>query len=222
MNEQPSSQFDRVYSSINRAVFDRIPVSAGTILDIGCGDGTLGEALKRRAPCVVTGVTASEAETARARTVLDKAVVANLDHDDLSSLGQFDVIVCSHVLEHLRDPGKTLAGLRANLAPGGLLIVALPNPLLWRQRLEFMAGRFRYTQGGGIMDDTHLRFFDWTTARQLVEGAGFTVREAFADGGWPGSRFLPGVLGGAVDGLARSVFPGFVGVQFVLTAASTS
>lgn len=207
----------RIYGSVNLAVFERVPFSAKSVLDVGCGDGTLGRALKQRAECAVTGITGSQEECRRAKSVLDAVVHADLEDIDPTALGTFDAIVCSHVLEHLRDPGRLLARLRGNLAPGGLLIVALPNPMLWRQRLAFMAGRFRYTQGG-IMDDTHLRFFDWATARQLVAAAGYHVLETVAEGGWPGSRFLPVPFAKALDRLAETALPGLFGVQFVITA----
>jgi SAM-dependent methyltransferase len=207
----------RVYGAVNRAVFECIPPSAKSVLDLGCGNGALGSALKARGACVVTGVTASSEEARLAGSVLDSVVLADLENADLASLGTFDVIVCSHVLEHLRDPGTVLAHLRSNLASDGRLVVALPNPLLWRQRIAFMSGRFRYTQGG-IMDDTHLKFFDWFTARRLVETAGYQVVGAVAEGGFPGSRFLPGFLAGALDRLATTMRPGLFGVQFVIVA----
>ena len=86
----------------------------------------------------------------------------------------------------------------------------------YRQRLAFLAGRFRYTDGG-LMDRTHYRFFDWVTARDLVREAGLLLVEARADGGFPGSRFL-GPLRGLLDRLAVGSFPGAFGAQFVLTA----
>jgi len=207
----------RVYGSVNPTVFDRTPISATSILDIGCGDGMLGRALKARAPCRVTGVTSSGDEFCRAEAVLDAVVRTDLDTGDLTALGRFDAVICSHVLEHLRDPGRLLNRLQANLAENGLLIVALPNPLYWRQRLAFAKGKFRYTQGG-IMDDTHLRFFDWVTARELVQNAGYRIVEALADGGLPGSRFLSPALGRVLDRLAIATRPGLFGVQFVITA----
>ena len=207
----------RIYSSVNQAVFERIPATARSVLDVGCGDGTLGEALKRRAPCTVTGITDSREEHDIAASSLDAVVLADIERADFSQLGRFDAIVCSHVLEHLRDPRRVLFQLRSRLAADGRLVVALPNPLVWRQRVEFTAGRFRYTQGG-IMDDTHLRFFDWVTASHLVESSGYHVLEAFADGGLPGSRFLPRFLAAWLDRIATVQCPGLFGVQFVITA----
>jgi SAM-dependent methyltransferase len=213
----PDTHGGLIYSSVNPAVFDRIPSTARSVLDIGCGDGTLGRALKQRAACEVTGVTFSAEEARRAAEVIDRVQCVDLESADLSALGSFDAVVCSHVLEHLRDPRRLLVRLRANVAPEGLLVVALPNPMFWRQRLAFTAGRFRYTKGG-LMDDTHLRFFDWVTARELVESAGFRIIDAMADGGWPGSRFVPRVLGQTLDRLATSARPGLFGTQFVFRA----
>lgn len=39
---------------------------------------------------------------------------------------RYDVIVCSHVLEHLPNPVELLAALKKCLAPGGVLLVLLP------------------------------------------------------------------------------------------------
>ena len=111
---------------------------------------------------------------------------------------------------------RLLARLRDNLAAGGIVLIAVPNALHYRQRLAFLAGRFRYTDGG-LMDRTHYRFFDWETARGLVREAGLHLVEARGDGGLPGSRFL-GPLRGRLDRLAVGSFPGAFGVQFVLTA----
>jgi len=210
-----------VYGSVNQAVFERIPSSAKTILDVGCGDGTLGSALKKRAACSVTGITVSGEESRNAESALDSVVYADLEDTDFRSMGTFDAIVCSHVLEHLSNPTRILVRLRQHLAPGGLLLIALPNPLVWHQRLAFLAGRFRYTEGG-IMDDTHLRFFDWETAAELVQVAGYQIVEAMAEGGWPGARFLPTKIGSSLNQFATRVYPGLFGVQFVITARAVT
>lgn len=79
----------------------------------------------------------------------------------------YDTTLFSHVLEHLRDPASVLARFCELLAPGGTVIIAVPNVLSWRQRLEFLRGNFRY-QAAGVMDDTHLRFFTYFTADEYL------------------------------------------------------
>ena len=205
------------YGSVNPAVLSRVPSGARRILDVGCGTGILGSVLKGERPDrYVAGITHAEQEAERAREVLDHVVIADLETYDFSDLGQFDCVICSHVLEHLRNPMEVLARLRNVLAVDGVILIALPNVLYWRQRLQFLMGRFRYTQGG-LMDNTHVVFFDWATARSLVVGAGLQLVASASDGGFPGSRFL-GPGGSALDAVALRVAPGLMGTQFLLIA----
>ncbi len=203
-----------IYGSINPPVFSRIPRTAERILDVGCGDGTLARAIRAEWPAKVSGITHSAEEAGRARAVLESVWVTDLNRFEGEGLGRFDCVVCSHVLEHLVDPWQLLRLLRRHLNPGGTLLVALPNLLFWRNRLALLAGRFRYTEGG-LMDQTHCKFFDWQTAAELVEQAGFTAVERVADGAWPGSHFL-GPLRAPLDSLALRAAPGLFGWQFVV------
>lgn len=205
------------YGSVNDAVLAALPGGARRILDVGCGTGVLGARLKElENQRFVVGVTHSELEAAEARNALDQVLVEDLETATFNEIGTFDCIVCSHVLEHLRNPAQVLTRLRKALAPGGTVLVALPNALYWRQRLRFAAGHFRYTVGG-VMDSTHLVFFDWITAQELIADAGLRLLSATADGGFPGSRFL-GRIGELIDSVSLSVAPGLVGTQFVLVA----
>lgn len=206
-----------LYGSINPPVAVRVPLAARRVLDVGCGDGTLGRHLRDRQGARVTGITWSEAEAARARDGLEQVVVADLDAwEPVPGLGPFEAVVCSHVLEHLRDAGRLLRVLRGLVTPSGVLVVALPNVLFWRQRWEFLRGRFRYGRGG-LMDTTHLRFYDGATARELVAGNGWEVTEVAADGGFPGSRFT-GLARPMLDRWAVRWRPGLFGFQLVIAA----
>jgi 2-polyprenyl-3-methyl-5-hydroxy-6-metoxy-1,4-benzoquinol methylase len=181
---------------------------------LGCGSGALGREIKEaRGECRVVGVTYSEDEAALAARCLDEVLVRDLNTFVPAEAGEFDCIVCSHVLEHLYRPDEALRRLRRGLSPDGMLIVALPNVLYWRQRLNFFRGNFRYTDGG-LMDRTHYRFFDWNTAQELLAESGYRVVEAAADGGFPLSRFLPRA-GERLDRAALKKFPGLFGFQFV-------
>lgn len=206
------------YDSVNKPVLDLIPTVAHRILDIGCGVGTLGRAVKIRQSAEVVGLTFSTGEAERASKVIDRVVVQDLEAFNPSDLGKFDCVVCSHVLEHIRHPEKVLNAVRLILEPDGFLITALPNVLVWRQRLKFTSGYFRYTEGG-LMDKTHYRFFDWKTAQDLVRNAGFQLLSVHSDGMFPLSRFLP--LGSKLlDRFALSILPGLFAWQVVIKAVS--
>jgi SAM-dependent methyltransferase len=86
----------------------------GPVLDVGAGDGTLVEALRRRG---------------RDAVGLERhARGPHLRDDDIADMtGTWSAIVFWHSLEHLREPGDALAHAARLLSPGGLLVVALPN-----------------------------------------------------------------------------------------------
>jgi SAM-dependent methyltransferase len=209
-----------ICQSINQAVFERIPSGTLLLLDVGRGGCVFGAAVKSAPACTMVGVTYSEAEAVQARQRLDRVEVADLNDFEPDSLGTFNCIVCSHVLEHLHDPQQVLSRLRACLAPGGVLLVALPNVLLWKQRIEFLRGRFRHTEGG-MMDRTHVRFFDWYSADQLVRDDGFEVVERAADGVFPLSRLFGSPLSRLINREAQR-FSGLFGVRFVLRCVPTA
>jgi SAM-dependent methyltransferase len=205
------------YDSINEKVLELVPVSSTQVLDLGCGCGSMGRAIRDRGAARVIGVSFNEREIEVARARLDAVVFADLNTlDPLSLGGPFDCVICSHVLEHLYDPIRLLTALHPVLTRNASIVVALPNVLAWRQRVQFLLGRFRYTDGG-LMDRSHYRFFDWFTAHELFVQSGYRVVVARADGGFPLSRFLPGI-GPSISRAAVRTFPGFFGWQFVFKA----
>lgn len=219
MNERNSAEAAKlVYGAVNRPVLAAIPLDARRVLDVGCGSGVFGEALKKQRDVEVTGLTYSEDEAAEARLRLDRVIVCDLNRFEVGDLdlGLFDCIVCSHVLEHLYWPDEFLLRIRPLLASDGRLVVALPNVLAWRQRLAFLCGRFRYSDGG-LMDRTHFRFFDWRSAQKLVMHAGFVIDSARAEGVFPLASRLP-VVGEWINRAAVGVAPGLFAFQFVITA----
>lgn len=208
----------KVYSGVNVALLRQVPADSVQILDVGCGTGALAKRIKTGRQCFIVGITHSHQEAVLARQCLDEVFVVDLNHFDPHPFSLFDCIICSHVLEHLYKPEDVLRSMLPLLRDGGTLIVALPNVLHWRQRLEFLGGRFRY-QDFGLLDRTHFRFFDWVTARQLVECAGYRVTQHLADGHFP-LPLLRKWTGMAefVDRLALRALPGLFGWQIILIA----
>jgi len=80
---------------------------------------------------------------------------------------RFDVIVLSHVFEHLLDPRGILDLIHASLAPDGVLYIEVPNipaESLLRYPDHVWAPRF---------DEPHITFFSALTLRQMLTSASF-------------------------------------------------
>lgn len=149
------------------SVLAQLVPQGATVLDLGCGSGSLGQYLAQTRACTSDGVTLSEAEAAHARPHYRRVVVDNLESCDLLTAfaGQrYDAIVCADVLEHLSQPERVLAACRQLLAPHGQLLLSVPNAGYCGLIAELLQGEFRYREEG-LLDRTHLRFF---TRRSLL------------------------------------------------------
>lgn len=163
-----------------------------TALDVGCGRGQLGGAI-RSLGYRVTGIERHPRASVTARERLDEVVSVDLADQAATAAAladrRFDVLLFADVLEHLPDPLAVLRFYRRFLAPGGRVVISLPNIACWDRRLALLFGHFDYADAG-IMDRTHLRFFTFRTAGIMVREAGMTV---LSTGHAPGiaRAFLP-------------------------------
>lgn len=149
--------------------------SGKRVLDVGCATGYLDEVLTARGN-IVTGVELDPEAAERARPHLARLVIGNLETIDLVAAlgaGGFDVVVFADVLEHLTNPLRTLRQAPALLAPGGSVVVSIPNIAHGSVRLAMLQGRFEY-RDLGLLDDTHLRFFTRSSLIDLHDQAGLT------------------------------------------------
>ena len=94
--------------------------------------------------------------------------VGDLNTFDVDQLPHdYEVLLFGDTLEHLPDPAAVLRRLRTRLAPGGHLVLSIPNVANWAMRLGLLAGHFDYTDRG-ILDRTHLRFYTRRTLIQML------------------------------------------------------
>jgi 2-polyprenyl-3-methyl-5-hydroxy-6-metoxy-1,4-benzoquinol methylase len=105
----------KVYSAVNEAVLECVPKEAKRILDIGCGTGAFAERVKGVISAEIVGITYSRIEADLAATRMDLVHHGDLNSFDFRSLGKFDCVVMSHVLEHLYDPLDVLRRLKTAL-----------------------------------------------------------------------------------------------------------
>lgn len=165
----------------NPYVFNEV-AERSVCLDLGCWTGNLGEALIARKDCVVDGVDYRKdvLEKAKERGYRNVYEI-NLNNDTglLKNLGSYDCIICADVLEHLADPKTTLSLLKEKLAKEGVVLISVPNIAFIQQRLLLTAGKFDYNPKGGIMDESHLRFFTKKSAVALLEDTGYRIQTAY-------------------------------------------
>lgn len=155
----------------------RLAPTGVRILDVGCGSGQTGLRLREKGNVVWGADSAPEVkELCDAR--LDRFILADVTSPEAmaEALGaeRFDVIVFADVLEHLTDPLGILRLYSGYLAPGGRLMVSVPNVTVWNVRLNMLRGRFDYTPTG-TLDRTHLRFFTRATLRRALAESGFEI-----------------------------------------------
>src|SRR4029078_2160212 len=100
----------------------RRPLDGRTALDVGCGAGLLTEPLARLG-AKVTGLDAAPALIAVAREhAAGQGPEIDYRAREFEALqGQFDLITCMEVIEHVADPEAFVKALAKRLAPGGLL-----------------------------------------------------------------------------------------------------
>lgn len=204
----------------NPALLALLPTHAPRVLDIGCGAGDNARLLAATG-CFVDGITLSEAEATTAREVCSNVFVHDLELGLPHLNNTYDAVVCSHVLEHLRWPDRLLKEVRELLLPAkGVLLVALPNVLFYKNRWRLLTGHFDYEESG-LMDASHFRWFTYASSRQLLESSGFEVLHHSSEGSFPlpiVRRLVGRQAAAAVDAKAARLLPGLFGYQLLILA----
>lgn len=158
------------------------------VIDFGCGQGFLLDALKANGHTAV-GLEISPATAAAAQRRGHLVVTA------LEQLPEprFDLLTSIHVLEHIPDPAACLAALRDRLTPDAAFHVEVPNITSLQARL--FGQRWLHFEPG-----LHVHHFSPAAFRDLLQSTGYTVTRLE-------SGSLEHGLSGWVQSLLNLVFP---------------
>jgi 2-polyprenyl-3-methyl-5-hydroxy-6-metoxy-1,4-benzoquinol methylase len=174
------------------------------VLDVGCGFATTSARIQQLGN-EVTGIDSSPEIEAVAAKRLSRVVHGDVLDVDLGD-ARFDVIIFADVLEHLPWPVSALKRYLRWLAPGGSVLVSLPNVGLWSVRFAHLLGRWEFEETG-VLDRTHLRFFTRKSARWLAQQAGLEIVKTTYNPGLvrPFVPLAKRVVGGKADGAADAL-----------------
>jgi SAM-dependent methyltransferase len=191
----PDAQLERAWqaATLHADTIDAIETGARegaprTVLDIGCGTGELMRSLAG-AGWAARGTEPAEQIAAAGRADgLDIAVTtarAFLETWLAAGDARFGAVTLMNVLEHVPDPIGLLRDIEAVLAPGGRLVIRVPNDFNPLQRAALAA------LGGDpwwVVAPDHINYFDHASLRSVVERLGFEVVAQSAD--YPMELFL--------------------------------
>jgi 2-polyprenyl-3-methyl-5-hydroxy-6-metoxy-1,4-benzoquinol methylase len=148
----------------------------GRVIDIGCNDGSLMEALKRHGYADIVGIEPNRVSAGLAvqkgYPVYPEFFTAVLAARILKEHGAFQAIYLRHVAEHVETLEEFFPAMRKLLGPGGLLIMELPqvepgftlgNPaVLWEEHVNYftepLAAHLLARFGFEILDRRHYAF----------------------------------------------------------------
>lgn len=146
------------------------------VIDLGCGDGRLIQALREKHRCRVLGVELDRESILRALQRGVPVIHADLDAGlDEVPANSFDVAVLSQTLQQVRQPRDVLTEM---MRIAGKALVVVPNFGHWRVRLQIVRyGRAPVTEALPYewYESPNLHFMTMHDFRELVEGLGFRV-----------------------------------------------
>jgi SAM-dependent methyltransferase len=158
-------------------LLSRIPLSARTILDVGCGGGTLAAAYRLLNPKArLLGIDVDPVATALAAPHLHQVATMDVEADPLpfDVPDGIDCIIYDEILEHLRDPWTMIHRHAEALSPDGVMLICVPNIEYWRLAERLLRGTW---QDSDNQDERHrqLRWFNLDSMRDNLIQAGLTL-----------------------------------------------
>ena len=184
--------------------------SGATVLDVGCGPGTITADLATIvAPARVTALEVTEAALGLSRAEIVRRGLTNVDFavGDVHALDfpddTFDVVHAHQVLQHLGDPVAALREMRRVTRPGGVIAVRDSDyaAFAWYPRLpgldEWLALYERVARGNGGEPDAARHLLAWAHAAGLTDVSASSSTWCFAtpaDREWWGGMWAERVV----------------------------
>jgi 2-polyprenyl-3-methyl-5-hydroxy-6-metoxy-1,4-benzoquinol methylase len=173
-------QSDAIFYEKNIDLFSRLftPIidgiqkyrQKGTVLDIGCSSGILLGLLKERGYDIF-GIEPNIHAYTLARNKFGKTIYHGTV-GTYKTTKKFDVVVLSHVLEHVEEPRKMILSIKKILSKNGIIVIGIPNT-----RNIIFAIRKKYWEY--LRPNEHVWHFSDTYLISLMKHHGFHIYETW-------------------------------------------
>jgi 2-polyprenyl-3-methyl-5-hydroxy-6-metoxy-1,4-benzoquinol methylase len=156
----------------------RMPTQGLRMLDVGCGSATVLFYLDNYAKnSVADYVGLDMLPQNRLRNRYSNISIRRQFHqlylDQDWSFGEFDLVWCSEVIEHIMDDHALIRKLRSQLRPDGTLIITTPSKVFVESMAHYVPG---YDSVSATQDGGHVRTgYDLPTLRALGKDCGLTL-----------------------------------------------
>lgn len=165
-------------NSIRWCATQLISLSHGdSCLELGCADGAMTQILEQHfSRLVAVDGSQDYVQQTQARVSPQTRVIHSL-FETLVLDEQFDVIILSHVLEHVADPVALLTLAQKWLKPGGVILVVVPNALSLHRQAAVYMGLLPHPEALNETDKRvgHRRVYRPETLHRDIEAAGLKV-----------------------------------------------
>jgi len=153
-----------------------VPREVSRVLEVGCGEGRFGLAIKQIRNAEVWGIETLPEAAQQAAQRLDRVLLGDVERDHLELPSEyFDCLIINDVLEHLTYPWAVLRRLRDALRTSGCVVASIPNirhyPTL---KALVLHKEWEYTKDG-ILDCTHFRFFTQKSIPKFFHDSGYEL-----------------------------------------------
>lgn len=124
---QHFDDYQKSLNKLNEFLISYFKTDLQNVLEAGCGSASWLDIILKRASNIV-GIDISKKQLDRNKLIHQKVLADLQNYENSNWSNFFALIICWDVLEHLSDPKKVVLKFIEWLRPGGLAVLAYPNP----------------------------------------------------------------------------------------------
>ncbi len=158
------------------------------ILDVGCGNGSFTQILKKNFNSYLVGVDGNEygLELSKSKGFDETYLINDFSNNELSMIQDldYDLVVSKDVLEHVLDPQYAFRQFWKKIKIGGYLLMHVPNHFPLYGRIKFLKSNnidtFNYFPNHKRYDYPHIRFYNYESILSMISIYNHEIIENFS------------------------------------------